>query len=139
MSAAFVIDCSLAMTWLFKEEATAETRKLLKRLESETAIVPAWWYLEVTNVIALSERKGRVTQTETQEFIEEIAKLDIEIDAESPERAFAHILPFCRSYQLTSYDAMYLDLALRRQLPLGTLDEPLRKAAKKAGVKLIGR
>ena len=139
MSAAFIIDCSLAMAWLFKDEATDKTTEILQRLASETGLVPAWWFLEVTNVIALAERKGRVAPQESQQFIVEVSQLDIEIDTESPSRSFSHILPLCRSYSLTSYDAMYLELALRRQLPLATLDEPLRKAAKKAGVKLLGR
>ncbi|HVA46216.1 MAG TPA: type II toxin-antitoxin system VapC family toxin [Pirellulales bacterium] len=139
MSAAFIIDCSLAMAWLFKDEATEETTKLLNRLETETGLVPAWWFLEVTNVIALAERKGRVAPHESQQFIDDISQLDIELDTESPLRSFSHILPLCRTHRLTSYDAMYLDLAVRRHLPLATLDEPLRKAAKKAGVKLLGR
>ncbi len=138
MSAAFIVDCSLAITWLFKDEATAETTKLLKRLDSETALVPAWWFLEVANVIAMAERKGRVTPDKSAQFIVELSNLDLEIDSESAERAFDHLLPLCRTHQLTSYDAVYLDLALRRHMPLGTLDEPLRKAAKKLGVKLLG-
>jgi predicted nucleic acid-binding protein len=139
MSAAFVVDCSVAMTWLFKDEATAQTAKLFERLDEETALVPAWWFLELTNVMALAERKGRVTAAETAEFITELSKLDIEIDSQSPERAFDHLLPLCRAHRLTSYDAMYLDLAVRRQLPLASLDERLRKAAKKMGVKLLER
>ena len=90
-------------------------------------------------MLTLAERKGRITATETAHFIAELLKLDIEVDSDSAERAFDHLLPLCRAHQLTSYDAMYLDLAVRRQLPLATLDEPLRKAAKKMGVKLLGR
>ena len=139
MSAAFVIDCSVAMTWLFKDEVTAHTRAILDRLDTETALVPAWWFLELTNVIALSERKGRITPGDTAKFIGDVSKLDLEVDMESAERAFERLLPLCRTHKLTSYDAVYLDLAIRRQLPLASLDEPLRKAAKKVGVKLLGR
>ncbi len=139
MTAALVVDCSVAMAWLFSDEATTHTAKLLERLEVEAALVPAWWFLEITNVLAFAERKGRITAMETEHLIAELLKLDIEVDADSPERAFDHLLPLCRAHQLTSYDAMYLDLAVRRQLPLATLDEPLRKAAKKMGVKLLGR
>lgn len=57
MSAAFVVDCSIAMNWLFSDEATPKTAELLNRLATETALVPAWWYVEVTNVLALAERK----------------------------------------------------------------------------------
>ena len=139
MSAAFVIDCSVAMTWLFADEATPQSAKLLDRLAAETALVPGWWFLEVSNVLALAERKGRITSAQSAEFIAELSKLGIKVDAQSPERAFSHILPLCRTHRLTSYDAMYLDLAVRSGLSLATLDEPLRKAAKKLGVKLLGR
>ena len=139
MSAALVVDCSLAMTWLFPDEATAETRKVFDRLELETGLVPQLWFLELANVIAIAERKRRVTPAQSAVFITELSKLSIEVDSESSDRAFDHLLPLCRAHQLTSYDAVYLDLAIRRQLPLATLDEPLRKAAKKAGVKLLGR
>lgn len=139
MSASLVVDCSIAMTWLFTDEATPKTAELLNRLATETALVPAWWFVEVTNVIALAERKGWITAAQSGAFITDLGKLDIEQDDESPARAFAHLLPLCRTHQLTSYDAMYLDLAVRRHLPLATLDEPLRKAAKQLGVKLLGR
>ena len=139
MSAAFVVDCSIAMTWIFKDEVTPRTAELLARLASETALVPGWWFLELTNVLAGAERKGRITPADTARFLAEVSKLDIEIDSESSQRAFDHLLPLCRLHHLTSYDAVYLDLAVRRQLPLASLDEPLRKAAKKMGVTLLGR
>jgi predicted nucleic acid-binding protein len=139
MSAALIVDCSLAATWLFQDEATPQTTKLLRRLDSEATLVPALWFLELTNVLALAERHGRVTPAQSAQFILELSKLDIEVDAESPERGFDRLLPLCRTYRLTSCDAVYLELAMRRGLPLATLDEPLRKAAKKAGVKLLGR
>jgi predicted nucleic acid-binding protein len=139
MSAALIIDCSVTMCWLFADEATPHTIALLDRLARETALVPEWWFLEVTNVLALAERKGRINSERSATFIAQLSKLDIETDSEGSARAFAHLLPMCQTHQLTSYDAMYLDLALRRRLPLATLDEPLRKAAKKLGVKLLGR
>ncbi|HTU25878.1 MAG TPA: type II toxin-antitoxin system VapC family toxin [Pirellulales bacterium] len=139
MSAAFVIDCSVAMTWLFEDEQTPQTVKLLGRLAEEPALVPDWWFLEVANVLAIAERKGRVTITQSAEFIAEMSKLAIEVDVDGPGRAFSDLLPLCRAHQLTSYDAVYLDLAVRRKLPLATLDERLRKAAPKLGVKLLGR
>jgi predicted nucleic acid-binding protein len=139
MSAAFILDCSLAMTWLFEDEATAETTKLLDRVETETALVPAFWYLEVANVIAVAERRKRVTLVKSGDFLSQLSKLDLEVELESTERAFDQLLSLCRTHGLTSYDAVYLDLAARRRLPLATLDEPLRKAAKKLGIKLLGK
>ena len=139
MSPAFVLDCSVAMAWLFHDEATMKTADLLKRLATETALVPAWWFVEITNVLALAERKGRITPAQSGAFIADIGKLEIELDDEAPGRAFTHLLSLCRAHRLTSYDAMYLDLAVRRQLPVATLDNDLRKAAKKLGVPLLGQ
>lgn len=139
MTATFVVDCSVAMTWLFKDEVTRQTADLLSRLDTESALVPGLWFLELANVMALAERKGRIKPDESAQFNAQLSKLDLEIDADAPARAFEHLLPLSRAHQLTCYDAVYLDLALRRQLPLATLDEPLRKAAKKLRVRLLGR
>ena len=138
MSAAFVVDCSIAMAWLFHDEATLKTAALLKRLATETALVPAWWFIEIANVLAMAERKGRITARQSDAFIADLSKLGIERDNEAPDRAFTHLLALCRTRRLTGYDAIYLDLAIRRSLPLATLDGDLRKAAKKLGVALLG-
>jgi predicted nucleic acid-binding protein len=138
MNAAFVVDCSIAMAWLFHDEATPKTAVLLNRLASETALVPAWWFIEITNVLAMAERKGRISSSQSDAFIADLNKLGIERDDEAPNRAFTHLLTLCRTHRLTSYDAIYLDLAIRRSLPLATLDEDLRKIAKKLGLGLLG-
>jgi predicted nucleic acid-binding protein len=139
MSAAFVLDCSIAMTWLFNDEATANTAELLTRLRTESALVPSWWFVEVTNVLALAERKKRIATADSAAFISDLATLDIERDDDGASRAFSELLPLCRKHQLTSYDALYLDLAMRRRLPLATLDVSLRSAAAKLSLKLLGR
>jgi predicted nucleic acid-binding protein len=87
----------------------------------------------------LAEKNGRIPADRVAEFVAFVGSMQIEADNEAPQRAFSHLLPLCRKHQLTSYDAIYLDLAVRRQLPLATLDGPLRKAAKKLGVKLLGK
>ena len=138
MNAKFVVDCSIAMAWLFHDEATPKTVALLNRLATETALVPAWWFIEITNVLAMAERKGRIIAKESDAFIADLGKLGFERDDEAPDRAFTHLLVLCREHRLTSYDAVYLDLAIRRNLPLATLDEELRKTAKKVGVPLLG-
>jgi predicted nucleic acid-binding protein len=138
MIAAFIVDCSVAMTWLFRDEATSKTAQLLARLANEAALVPAWWFIEVANVIAMAERKKRITLAQSNAFIADLGTLRIEADSDAAARAFSHLLPLCRSHKLTSYDAMYLELAIRRRLPLATLDADLRKAAKACGVGLLG-
>lgn len=135
----FVLDASVAMAWCFKDEITSATKGLLKKLSSKSAVVPGLFYVEIVNVLALAERKGRLSLTEIHDFLSVLDSTQIEVDDEASARAFSHLLPLCRSHGLTSYDAMYLDLAQRRGLPLATLDEPLRKAAKKLGIKLLGK
>ena len=106
MSAAFVVDCSVAMAWLFQDEATPRTVALLNRLATETALVPDWWFIEITNVLAMAERKDRITPTQSDAFIADLSKLGIERDAEAPGRAFTQLLALCRTHRLTSYNAI---------------------------------
>jgi predicted nucleic acid-binding protein len=128
----------MAMAWLFNDEATPETAAVLNRLAKETALVPTLWFMEITNVLAIAERKGRITQAQSDAFISNLGKLGIERDDDAPNRAFTHLLTLCRTHRLTSYDATYLDLAMQRNIPLATLDEQLRRTAAKLGVRLLG-
>jgi predicted nucleic acid-binding protein len=139
VSASFIIDCSITMAWCFPDEATAQSAAVQDRLENETALVPAHWFLEVTNVLAIAEKRKRITAPKSAEFLSLLATLDIEVDNETPARAFAHLLPLCRSRRLTSYDAAYVELALRRRLPLASLDNDLRTAGKALGIAVLGK
>lgn len=139
MSGMVVIDCSITIAWCFGDEATAGASKVQERLERDAALVPAHWFLEVTNVLAMAERRKRITAAVSIEFLNSLEALDIQVDEKSTRRAFSHLLPLCRQHGLTSYDAAYLDLALRRRLPLATLDDDLRSAARQLGLDLLGR
>jgi predicted nucleic acid-binding protein len=137
LSAAFIIDCSITMAWCFSDEATAAVSKLQDRLERETALVPSHWFLEVTNVVAMAEKRKRILTAKTTAFLELLEEMDIEVDEEATSRAFEHLLPLCRRIGLTGYDAVYLDLALRRGLPLASLDDDLRAAAQQLGIEIL--
>lgn len=139
MSAAFVLDCSVTMAWCFGDEATAASFAVLDRLDRETALVPSHWFLEVANVLGLAEKRRRMTAGATTEFLKLLGTLDIEVDNVTPDRVFPHVLPLCRDYGLTSFDAAYLELAVRRQLPLASLDTDLRAGARKVGIKVLGK
>jgi predicted nucleic acid-binding protein len=132
-----VLDCSVALSWCFEDEATPGADAVLERLRTEEAIVPSLWHLEVANVLALSERKRRITKAQVTEFIALLGDLPIVTDHEAARRALSTILDLARSNHLTSYDATYLELARRRGLPLVSRDRDLRAAAKRAGVALI--
>jgi predicted nucleic acid-binding protein len=134
----FVLDNSVTMRWFFgdgKPLELAYAAKVLDAMKTSNAIVPATWGLEVANVIARAEAKGLVTEARSEAFIEMLENVDIEEDASTFSRSLSHTLQLARRYKLSSYDASYLELALRLGLPLATLDEDLQKAAKKAGVK----
>ena len=139
MSAAFVLDCSITMAWCFGDEATASAFAVLDRLGTETAVVPSHWFLEVANVLTMAEKRKRMTVPATTEFLKLLGALDIEIDNVTVDRVFPHVLPLCRKYSLTSYDAAYLELAIRRQLPLASLDNELRAGAKQARIEVLGK
>jgi predicted nucleic acid-binding protein len=139
MNGSLIIDCSITMSWCFPDEAAPASLSVYDQLPGKTILVPAHWFLEVTNVLSIAERHKRIPEPKSAEFISLLEALEIEVDHEAPSRAYEHILPLCRKHGLTSYDAAYLELALRRRLPLASLDSPLRAAAKKLGVKILGK
>lgn len=134
----FVLDCSATIPWVFASEATAETDALLDRLASgDKAWVPALWHLELANVLLGARRKGRIDQAGIEQFLSALAVYDIEVDAETMAVAWSKTLAFAEGHGLTVYDAAYLELALRRGLPLATLDDSLRRAMQQAGGRLL--
>ena len=134
----FVLDTSVTMRWFFGDGKPAEltfAAKVLDALRTDTAIVPVTWGLEVANVIARAEAKALVTEARSGEFLELLEGVSIEVDGATFTHARSGTLQLARRHKLSAYDASYLELALRRGLPLATLDEDLQKAAKKVGVR----
>jgi predicted nucleic acid-binding protein len=126
------------MRWFFgdgKPQELAYAVKVLDAMKQDLALVPVTWGLEVANVIARAEVKGIVTEARSSAFLEMLAGVDIEADSATFAQALSDTLQLARRYKLSSYDASYLELALRLGAPLATLDEDLQKAAKKAGIK----
>jgi predicted nucleic acid-binding protein len=106
-------------------------------MKQDNALVPVTWGLEVANVIAKAEAKGIVTEARSGAFLEMLEDVDIDVDQATFSQSLSDTLQIARRYKLSSYDASYLELAIRRGMPLATLDEDLQKAAKKAGVKRL--
>jgi predicted nucleic acid-binding protein len=134
----FVLDNSVTMRWFFgdgKPQELAYAGKVLDAMKQDNALVPVTWGLEVANVIARAEAKGLVTEARSDAFLEMLEGVDIDVDSATFGQALSNTLHLARRYKLSSYDASYLELALRLGIPLATLDEDLQKAAKKAGVK----
>ena len=135
----FVLDVSVALAWCFRDEATPAAWAVLERLEAETAVVPSLWHLEAANVLALAERKGRITAARTAQFIALIEALSIHVDAESASRTFGGTLALARGHGLTAYDAAYLELAMRLGIPLATKDRALTAGAQDVGIEVLGQ
>jgi predicted nucleic acid-binding protein len=134
----FILDNSVTMRWFFgdgKPQELAYAGKVLDAMKLQSALVPMTWGLEVSNVIARAEAKGLVTEARSELFLEMLKNVDIDVDSAIFAHALSDTLQLARRYRLSSYDASYLELALRSGLSLATLDEDLQKAAKKAGVK----
>jgi predicted nucleic acid-binding protein len=133
----FVLDASVALAWCFEDEATTAARQILARLAAEAASVPAIWPIEVANVLALAERRRRITPADSAEFIAKLENMAILVDEETSSRAFGRILDLAREERLTAYDAAYLELAMRLGVPLASKDADLCNAAERLGVSVL--
>ena len=119
---------------VFRREASPESDALFEQVRDQGAVVPGLWHLEVANVLLQAERRGRIAPGDVTMRLELIAELPITTDNETTARAWREILALARAEGLTTYDATYLELAIRRGLPLQTKDAALITAAKRSGV-----
>ncbi len=133
----FVVDNSVVMTWCFRDEENEYSLKVLSMLEKSLAYVPAIWPLEAGNVLVCAERRGRINKSDSSYILELLSNLPIIVEQESSGRMLSEIFMLARDCGLSTYDASYLDLAMKMSLPLATLDEKLKKAARKCKVRLV--
>ena len=134
----FVLDNSVAMRWCFESAAHPYADGILQRLAAgEDAVVPVLWFYEASAVLSREQNRGTLAGPKAEDFIAELQALRIAADAESAARVFSDVHRFSLAYRLTSYDAAYLELALRRSLPLATLDDDLIRASKAAGITML--
>lgn len=134
----FVLDNSVVMRWYFGDGSASDLEyasRVLDSMASAEVLVPGVWGLEVANVLARAEAKGLTTEARTETFVGMLNRMDISTDSATSVQALSGILQLARRYNLSSYDASYLELAMREDLPLATLDDDLRRAAQRAGVK----
>jgi len=132
-----VIDASVALTWCFEDEASPQTDALFERVRDGGAVVPALWHLELANVLLQAEKRGRIATGDVATRLELIAELPIATDHEAAARAWREVIALARAERLTVYDAAYLELAVRRGLPLSSRDDALVGAAHRIGVAIL--
>lgn len=133
----FVLDCSVVMAWCFEDEEDRYSDTVLDLLSASEAVVPSLWTLEIANVLLAGERRKRLTKADSFRFINLLRELPITVDQETTDHALSETISIGREQGLSSYDATYLELAMREGIALATRDEGLRKAARKCGVNLI--
>jgi predicted nucleic acid-binding protein len=132
-----VIDASVALSWCFPDETSDYADSVLLALENQTIMVPAIWAVEITNALLVGERRKRIRRPEIQRFVDLLKGLSVVEDRQPFADTVSNVLPLAREYDLSSYDAAYLDVALRREIPLATLDRELQKACTAAGIKIF--
>ena len=131
----FVIDNSVVCGWFLASQSTDYTEAIARRLLDDGAIAPGLWPLELANVLRSACKRGALIASQAREVTEQIAALPIAVDARPP--ATRAVLALALRYGLSSYDAAYLELALRLLMPIATQDAALAEAAMAAGVGVV--
>ena len=134
-----VLDSSVTLAWIYPDESTLQVEAVFEQVTSAGAWVPGLWRLEVANVLEMAVRRLRVPSSFRDTTLADLALLDIRTDLDTNQHAWGATVQLAKKHRLTLYDAAYLELALRRSLPLATLDEDLRTAGTAEGVELLGQ
>jgi predicted nucleic acid-binding protein len=130
---AFVLDSSVTLSWLLPDEGEA-CDAVADRLETEAAVAPAIWPLEVGNALLVARRRNRLTDRDLDRLLAVMSALPVEVETGMAESTLPAVMDLARTLGLTSYDAAYLELARRRAIPLATIDHRLRAACETLGV-----
>jgi predicted nucleic acid-binding protein len=130
----FVLDASIAAAWVLQDEDEPAAQAALKRIAGDEALVPALFWFEIRNILVVSERRGRITEALTRQFLRSLVLLPISVDS-GPEEE--RVLRLARLHKLSVYDAAYLELAQRKSIRLASLDEALLRAAKAEKTKVV--
>jgi predicted nucleic acid-binding protein len=133
-----ILDSSATLAWIYGDEVTNAIRQVFDDVAENGAWVPALWRLEVANSLTMAVRRRRIDPNFRRAALADLALLDIATDQQTDSYAWTDTLNLADRFQLTVYDAAYLELAMRRGLPLATLDQDLGDAAMAIGVKVMG-
>jgi predicted nucleic acid-binding protein len=133
-----VLDSSVALAWVYADETTDVVLQLFDTVMIHGAWVPGLWRWEVANVLQSNVRRKRHAADFRDEALSSLAMLPVKVDAEADRQAWTDTLHLAERHRLTVYDAAYLEIASRRKIPLATLDQDMRRAAKTEKVELLG-
>jgi predicted nucleic acid-binding protein len=133
-----VIDASMTIAWLFRDERTDVPQTILRRVVREGGLVPSFWRLEVANVLRNAVRRQRCDEGYATRCLQRLGRLAITIDPETDMRAWGRTRQLSGEPNLILYDAAYLELAIRRDRPLASADAALIAAARRIGLEALG-
>jgi predicted nucleic acid-binding protein len=134
----FVLDASIVLTWCFPDEESQKAHQAAERIAAgDRVIVPAFWRHEMLNALLVGEKRKRLTPELTQSFIGDLDRLPVDIDIPSSAVVFNTVQALCRKHGLTAYDAAYLEIAIRENNALATVDQDLRRASVAEGIELL--
>jgi predicted nucleic acid-binding protein len=133
-----VLDTSVALAWAYADETTPAILNVFERVKTEGAWIPALWRWEVANALQMNVRRGRHGADFRDAALSNLVWFPIRVDAQAEPEAWLGALLIAERHGLTVYDAAYLEIAQRRNLPLATLDGQLRTAAESEGIDLLG-
>lgn len=125
------------MAWCLPDEADPQADAVMATVAAQGAVVPVVWHWEVANVFALADRRGRLAEGLLPDLLAQVAALGIVPDEASPVAHWQLVITLANRHRLSVYDAAYLELAMRRALPLASLDKALRRAAEAEGVEVL--
>ena len=132
----FVLDNSVVTGWYLPEQASAYTEAIARQLQNDRALVPPLWQLELANVLKTACTKGKLQLDQARQILDVLGQLPIEVDTGAVPGQ-RQLFELAMRYGLSSYDAAYLELAMRHGPPLATRDEQLKLAAQAAGVDIV--
>lgn len=132
-----VLDASVVIAWLAQDEDESAADEAMEQLRMEGGWVPSLWSLEIANILIQNVRRGRFSSSDVDDILEDLKKLPLKVDEETSLHAFGGTFLLARKHQLTTYDACYLELAIRKKVPLATLDRALAASAKTEGLLVI--
>ncbi len=133
-----VLDSSATLAWIFADETTDAIRELFDAVADHGAFVPSLWRLEIANSLTGAMRRGRIDPEFRRAALADLAFLEISVDDRTDSNAWGVTLDFADRFRLTVYDAAYVELAVRRGIPLATLDMDIRAAGAALGLSLLG-
>jgi predicted nucleic acid-binding protein len=133
-----IIDASITMAWCFEDEATPATEEVLDQVVERNALVPSVWRFEVGNALQMAIRRKRITEIFRDDALAKLLAMPITVDPETDAYVWTTALRLSERFGLTLYDAAYVELAQRRNLPLASLDQEMRAAASALNIELLG-